>query len=62
MLLAPGAICSTYRPSRRNCRPIPCSGSVLKGTASSDRCQRSSELRCAPAVVAFVGKLVAEVA
>jgi hypothetical protein len=23
-------------PSRRTCRPIPCSGSVLKGTASSD--------------------------
>jgi hypothetical protein len=35
---------------------------VEGGGKLKQRCQRSSEFRCAPAIAAFVGKLVAEVA
>jgi hypothetical protein len=49
-------------PERRNCGAIPCSCSVSKGTEKNKRCQRGSEFRCVPAVAAFAGKLVAEVA
>ena len=69
MLLGPGAISSTivlYREhlcqSRRNCGAIPLLRLGVEGDGKKQRCQRGSEFRCAPAVVAFVGKLVAEVA
>ena len=35
---------------------------VEGGGKLKQRCQRGSEFRCAPAVAAFVGKLVAKVA
>jgi hypothetical protein len=35
---------------------------VEGGGKLKQRCQRSSEFRCVPAIAAFVGKLVAEVA
>ena len=61
MLLAPGAICSTYaEPAQLPAYPLLRLG--VEGDGELRQCQRSSELRCGPAAVAFVGKLVAEVA
>ena len=68
MLLRPGAISSTTvlyvstyaRAAQLWGYPLLMLG--LDGDAKKQRCQRGSEFRCAPAVAALVGKLVAEVA
>jgi hypothetical protein len=53
--------CSTYaRAAQLWGYPLLMLG--LDGDGKKQRCQRGSEFRCAPAVAALVGKLVAEVA